>query len=604
MHSFIQLVVSKVSISFFSIFIFTVSIGFSLVMLPQVWAEEIFVDGASPPLPKLLVKSKTFNKLKINKLKGDYSKLSIPLDIVLPPMAAMEKTAAAITTKNQRLKVGVGRNVPATFAGDLTPYLAWTESTDGSLTAALAITSPEARAMRLALTVQGLPKGIEMRFFNPQQPGRLFGPFFAKDISPAVYNRSSFFYKKNLTLEKATLKNDLFWSPVVEGDTIGLEIYLPSKKQLTNFSVSIPQISHLTLSVMDLQTKSLSDVDLSGACNIDVSCSNANPTIRAATAKIVFTDNGSTYMCSGTLLNDEEKGWIPYFMTAHHCLNTVDAARTVNSYWLFERATCGGERPHSVIQFTRGAELLASGQNSDFAFLQLKDAGIARTPGIHFAGWSAAVLQASSEVFGIHHPQGDLKKWSHGIAMGPAEYGDELISGGSHIKVIWSEGTTEGGSSGSAIFDNKNRFRGSLHGGYASCHNQSAPDWYGRFDVTYPKVKRWLKKAAKPLRANKWISGRVASGHWKDYKINVRPHSKLSVRLSDLTGDVDLYVRRRSRPNETNGTDGFHCRPYLGGNLPEKCNIVNRTGKTTTYFIGIHGYEAAKFRLKATRKRK
>jgi hypothetical protein len=588
------LVASKVGINFFN-FIVMVSIGFSLVLSHQAWTKEVFVDGASPP-PQLFNKSQATHKLK-----GDYSRLSIPFDIVLPPMAAAEKSAAATPDKNQRLKVGVGRNIPATFAGDLTPYLAWTESTDGSLTAALSITSPEAHAMRLALAVQRLPKGVEIRFFNPQQPNRMFGPFSAEDISPAVYKKQSFGHKENSILEKTSQERDLFWSPVIEGDTIALEVYLPSSKQLASFAVSIPQISHLTLSVLDLQTKSLSDMGLSGSCNIDVSCSDANPTIRAATAKIVFTDNGTTYMCSGTLLNDREKGWIPYFMTANHCLNTVAAARTVNSYWLFERASCGGGRPSSVIQFARGAELLASGANSDFAFLQLKDADIAQTSGIKFAGWNAGTLQASSDVVGIHHPSGDLKKWSHGTAMGLAEYGDEVNGSGSHIQVVWSEGTTEGGSSGSALFDNKNRFRGNLHGGYASCYDANAPDWYGRFDITYPKVKRWLKKVAKSLPSGKTISKHVKSGKWKDYKIEVAPNKRLSVRLYNLSEDADLYVRMGSRPNETNGIDGFDCRPYLGGTQAEICTLDNNTAKTVTYFISVHGYKAANYKLKVTR---
>jgi hypothetical protein len=440
-----------------------------------------------------------------------------------------------------------------------------------------------------------------MRFFNPQQPDRVFGPFDEKDILLTTDNKIDHSHKKDQFLEKTTQKSNLFWSPVVEGDTISLEIYLPSAKQLSDFSVSIPQVSHLTLSVADLQTKNLSDVGFSGACNIDVGCSNANPTIRSATAKIVFTDNGSTYMCSGTLLNDKEQGWIPYFITANHCLDSAAAARTVNSYWLFERASCGGEKPGSVIQFTRGAELLASGAKSDFTFLQLKDADVARTPGIQFAGWNAAALDSSAEVFGIHHPQGDLKKWSHGTAMGLAEYGDEVNGRGSHIKVVWSEGTTEGGSSGSALFDNKNRFRGNLHGGYASCYDQSAPDWYGRFDITYRKVKRWLKKVAREIPSGKEINSRVGNGLWKDFKIKVPPHQSLSVQLYDLTEDADMYVRIGSRPNENNGIDGYDCRPYMGETHVERCDMDNTSNNTMTYFIGIHGYKAAKFKLKATR---
>ena len=33
---------------------------------------------------------------------------------------------------------------------------------------------------------------------------------------------------------------------------------------------------------------------------------------------------------------------------------------------------------------------------------------------------------------------------------------------------------------------------GQLFGGTASCSNMSAPDFYGRFNVTYPNIARWM----------------------------------------------------------------------------------------------------------------
>ena len=49
----------------------------------------------------------------------------------------------------------------------------------------------------------------------------------------------------------------------------------------------------------------------------------------------------------------------------------------------------------------------------------------------------------------------------------------------------WDEGMTEGGSSGSPVFDDSQRIRGQLHGGYASCsfpcaHQPPLPGLSGR----------------------------------------------------------------------------------------------------------------------------
>jgi len=53
--------------------------------------------------------------------------------------------------------------------------------------------------------------------------------------------------------------------------------------------------------------------------------------------------------------------------------------------------------------------------------------------------------------------------------------------GDSHWRVTrWDRGTTEGGSSGSPLFDTNNRIIGQLHGGSASCRNMSGWDGYGK----------------------------------------------------------------------------------------------------------------------------
>ena len=55
--------------------------------------------------------------------------------------------------------------------------------------------------------------------------------------------------------------------------------------------------------------------------------------------------------------------------------------------------------------------------------------------------------------------------------------------------VEWSEGTTEGGSSGSGLFDGEHLI-GALAGGAGTC--TSTVDFYGPFRDFFPRIRRWL----------------------------------------------------------------------------------------------------------------
>ena len=101
---------------------------------------------------------------------------------------------------------------------------------------------------------------------------------------------------------------------------------------------------------------------------------------------------------------------------------------------------------------------------------------------------------------GIHHPAGDIKKVSR--------ENDPLISttfgscpANSHWGVTgWDEGVTEGGSSGSPLFDQNHRIVGQLHGGASACGAASLSDEYGKMSYSWNpqnsdstnQLKYWL----------------------------------------------------------------------------------------------------------------
>ena len=64
---------------------------------------------------------------------------------------------------------------------------------------------------------------------------------------------------------------------------------------------------------------------------------------------------------------------------------------------------------------------------------------------------------------------------------------------GNYYRVNWSQGTTEGGSSGSALFKGGSQVIGTLYGGSSSCTATTSPEFYGRFDVAFnAAMKSWL----------------------------------------------------------------------------------------------------------------
>lgn len=500
------------------------------------------------------------------------------LNIVLPAPEPAEKAAfqQLLTQAGQPMQIGFGRPVPAPFHADVQPFLHWAEGPDGSATAAFTVTSPDARALRLGIDPAGLVQGTELYFYGVASPAQEFGPVALRDVSIAPTGDAP---------------HGLYWSPVIEGETIRVVLRHPGPPGSRNIVVGIPAVSHLLYSPLTDHPK----IGEAGSCNIDVRCSDASDAIRSATAKVVFTDAGTTFLCTGTLLNDNDPdSFIPYFLTANHCIDTQSVASTINTFWFFERASCGGDLA-SVVQRAGGGELLATRTDSDFTFIQLNDE-IGSIPGMWFVGWDANPLATPASVVAVHHPGGDLKKWSRGTHTGFANFAGDVNGTGAYERVVWSQGVTEGGSSGGALFDASDRVRGQLKGGSSSCSNPSAPDYYGRFDVSFPFVRQWLNEGATALASGAVITDSVAQGQWKDYKITSIAGGQVNVELFNLSQDADVYVRAGSRPTRTQ----YDCRPFLSGTASESCTISTPGGGAS--YIAVRGFAAGvtSFTLRAT----
>ena len=142
-----------------------------------------------------------------------------------------------------------------------------------------------------------------------------------------------------------------------------------------------------------------------------------------AVGRIRFVDGGSSYACSGTLLNDSgDDTTIPYFLTANHCLSTGTVARTVEARWFYQRESCGSTQIDPRYATTYGgADLLATSVAQDSTLLRFKE----ELPGgLVLSAWSADPVSIPAQVYGIHHPDGGVKKYSAGHVVRPGGQSD------------------------------------------------------------------------------------------------------------------------------------------------------------------------------------
>ena len=435
-------------------------------------------------------------ELENRSLKLDFSAAPAVLRIVLPAADAASQRSEAEARDRRPLQIGFPRAMPSDYRGDLSPLIDWTSLDDGSIAGAVSVTSPGAQALRAAIRAE-LGSGGEIRFFEGKAAEENAEQLSASQDF-AVVTREDFHEDG---------EPEILWSPTVEGDTLGIEITLPSREALSDFSLSIEQLSHIYVPM-----GSLGDVPKRLECSnhIDVQCRVGSfPTNKdRAVARIIYVDGGYSRVCSGTLLNDTVAAtFIPYFLTANHCVSTGTVARTVEAWWFYQRASCGSTRIDSRYRKTSGgADLLATSVAQDSTLLRFKGS---LPGGLHYSGWYADPISHPTQVYGIHHPGGDdrtaVKKYAAGRTIGQADSTtceDPVRQIGcftvkNAIEVDWSEGATEGGSSGSGLFKGQHLI-GVLSGGYPFCGSASDDDSYGPFRYFFARIERWLRPDAPP----------------------------------------------------------------------------------------------------------
>ena len=426
-----------------------------------------------------------------------------PARVALAPMLATQSAVQPRTTVNgpdAPLQIGTGRLVQQTAtAAGMASHLVWSPATATTLAAATSFQSPGAAAVRSGLLVRKLPAGATLRVYAQGQ-----------DTAYEVSGREVLDVLSVNRLAGGMSDADrTYWLPPVDGDEATVEIVLPAGVPGSAVDVSVPQISHLKVSATadPAALKTLA----SGSCEIDVNCTAGNTTQRNATARMSFVQDGGSYVCTGTLLNNTNNDGTPYSLSANHCISSQTVASTLVTAFFYKSSSCNSGTPASGVAVLRGgATLLYASSSTDTSFMRLNNAAPA---GAEFAGWSVGQPTVGADLIGIHHPGGDLQKYAQGplsVYLNCASSGGDGVScsqsdagSGRFLGVLWSTGLTEGGSSGSGIFATLGGGRmlvGQLYAGTGSCTDSTSRlGVYGRFDIAFSAaLSQWLRPAAAP----------------------------------------------------------------------------------------------------------
>ncbi len=411
----------------------------------------------------------------------------------LPEVLQKSEPQSAAGLSSMPTKIGSAREVPpAADSAVVSQRLQWSFTGRGDSVAAIRIRSAGAMGLRLGVRVGSLPMGSRLRFYSSASSTEA-QQIPAQEILATI--------QRNLDAGDPVDEARTWWSPDLGGEEATMEIELPPGADRAGVEISVPRVSHIftALGKEVLQVRASS-----GSCNLDEPCDPTLDNESRSVARMIFVDRGLSYLCTGTLVNDKKSDGIPYFLSANHCISSQSVASSLSTDWFYRSTNCNsGFVSPETRRLTGGATLLFASATTDTSFMRLNNAP---PVGAVYSGWNADPVSMSSDVLGIHSPNGDFQKYSKGaisafLSCTTASSSTFLcasstVDQANFLQTRWSQGITEGGSSGSGLFVtiNGNRYLvGQLLGGSSSCSAPNSPDIYGRFDKAYrDAVYQWL----------------------------------------------------------------------------------------------------------------
>jgi hypothetical protein len=356
-------------------------------------------------------------------------------------------------TKSTALRFAEARDI------NITPqkHGTWEQTKDNKLVWRQIIVSPNAHTINLAFTKFYLPESAQLFIYNTDKT-EVIGPITFEDNDDHLQ----------------------YWTPLITGEKVVVELQIAPEDK-NDYTLELSRVNHDFINIQK---------SFSGSCNVDVVCGAEDgfsivdeyrDIIRSAGAYTV----GGIDFCSGTLMNNVRQDFTPYFLTADHCGVRANNAASMVVFWNYQNSTC--RQPGSVQsggignglrnQFNSGARFRATLNDSDFTLVELDDP-VDRDFNLFFSGWNRGAALTDTSIC-VHHPGVEEKRISFDF--------DGLAAQNTHVRVFdWDIGTTEGGSSGSGLYNTRGELIGQLTGGLAACGNNDF-DIYGWVNYSWDR---------------------------------------------------------------------------------------------------------------------
>ena len=324
----------------------------------------------------------------------------------------------------------------------------WTTLPTGDRLWQLYLSSKNALGLALTLENFELPRGSKLHFISTDK----------KDILGSYDSDNN-------------VESHIFFLGFIKGESGILTYFEPkSTQKAAKFTpFTIKKVYHA------YQKNGLLALGFGGSlpCEINVNCAQGATvqTQKRGVVRILMVATEGVGWCSGSLVNNTRQDGTPYVLSAYHCADGLhNDFNQYTFYFNYESPNCTNPAVEPTLLSLQGCAAKSGARETDFLLFELNQ----RVPShfnAHFNGWNRDSFMMPAATSMVHHPQGDIKKVSldHNRATlynSTTTWDNGTISlPRSHMRVVFSEGTMEGGSSGAPIFDASGRIVAQLHGG-------------------------------------------------------------------------------------------------------------------------------------------
>lgn len=449
------------------------------------------------------------------------------------------------------------------FMTDFTPVNSgtWLTLADGTRVWRLGIRSAGACSINILFSEYEIPEGAQLFLFNPEQTHVL-----------GAFNHLN--------------NSELGLLPVapVKGDELIIEYQEPANVTFHG-KLKVGEVNHDYRGLKGRGPQG----DMSYLwCMPTLACEqqNSDKYDEIGRSVVLLIINGVT-LCSGALINNPDGK--PYLLTASHCLNeqfTINnpdyekVAGNIVAFFNYDSPLCKPVMRGTEEMSIASARFRATNEQTDMALLELLE-----TPPVfyqpYYAGWNAKD-QGIAPYAGIHHPWGSVKRISIASEVKLNTFLSNqanFINNGHWQIEEWTSGATEGGSSGSPLFDNNNLIIGGLSGGYER-RGCARPfnDFYFALSQSWdisPEADKQLKTWLDPAGTN---SKRTMQG--------LNPYSATPcIRLSNIKESGKIN-RIEATPLSSSGTGNAFGNNSLGMNeFAEAYKITGNAKIYGTYIV-------------------